>query len=238
MDVRRHGRSVLLYQEWCTELLPVDACSWPARRPVWGRRHCWSMSMCPQALVTCQSRFVLLCTDVCAQVPFDSFMQLEGERLTGQALVGTQLWQYRFDIPAGAREGAGTWQPALVVGFDAATGEHEVRLLRRGAVDATRAQPGQCCCEKHASTFVPPACHTSSVCANSSARGPMFPCRSAKHVLTQCLLCLSAAVGVCCSLSVCRVPQQALPGRLCCALWQHTTHTWPAPKRDAPCRCG
>jgi hypothetical protein len=60
------------------------------------------------------------------QVPFDTFMQQEGERFTGHALVGTRLWQCRFDSAAGAKDGVITWQPALVVDYDDATGEHEV----------------------------------------------------------------------------------------------------------------
>jgi hypothetical protein len=65
------------------------------------------------------------------QVDFGSFMRQEAERLTGQHLTGVQLWQYRFDADtmaaAGAKQGQGTWQPAVVVAYDDTTGEHEVR---------------------------------------------------------------------------------------------------------------
>lgn len=57
-------------------------------------------------------------------------MQQEAERFTGQQLLGAQLWQYRFDTDtmdaAGATQGGGTWQPAVVVAYKDATGEHEV----------------------------------------------------------------------------------------------------------------
>jgi hypothetical protein len=57
-------------------------------------------------------------------------MQQEAERLTGQQLVGAELWQYRFDTAtmdaAGAKQGKGTWQPAVVVAYQDTTGEHEV----------------------------------------------------------------------------------------------------------------
>lgn len=125
-DVGRRVCTVLQHKERCIEMLLVDACSF-ARLA--GQEAVQQMQACSAALpLSPQPSPVLRWCPTGAQVPFDSFMQLEAERLTGQALVGTQLWQYRFDIPAGAKEGAGTWQPALVVGFDASTGEHEVRM--------------------------------------------------------------------------------------------------------------
>jgi hypothetical protein len=58
-------------------------------------------------------------------------MRQEAVRLQGGDLVGRQLWQYRFDkatlSAAGAPAGQGTWQPAHVVDYNNATGEHEVR---------------------------------------------------------------------------------------------------------------
>jgi hypothetical protein len=52
-------------------------------------------------------------------------------RLQGGNLVGRQLWQYRFDTAtlaaAEAPAGQGTWQPAHVLDYVDATGEHEVR---------------------------------------------------------------------------------------------------------------
>lgn len=76
---------------------------------------------------------------VLLQVNFERFMQRASERCRGRDLVGTKLWQYRYDEPtmaaAGAVKGEGTWQEAQVVQYNEQTGEHEVRAahsLTRG----------------------------------------------------------------------------------------------------------
>lgn len=84
------------------------------------------------------------------QVDFVSFMQQEAEQLTGQHLTGAQLWQYRFDADtmaaAGANQGQGTWQPAVVVAYDDSTGEHEVRCRSFPLLRAQRRHVGGSCC--------------------------------------------------------------------------------------------
>lgn len=73
------------------------------------------------------------------QVPFELFMQQQAQQdiYKGCQVVGTRLWQYRFDTDtlraAGAAEGQGTWQEAEVVAYDQTTGECEVRQHRAGS---------------------------------------------------------------------------------------------------------
>jgi len=78
----------------------------------------------------------MLCLLVGLQVEFERFMQRAAERCKGRELVGSKLWQYRYDAPtiaaAGAVKGEGTWQEAQVVQYNDQTGEHEVSSTQPG----------------------------------------------------------------------------------------------------------
>lgn len=68
------------------------------------------------------------------KVPLTDYMRQYAEQQGGAGLVGSLLWQYRFDQLTQAGAPAGAWVPATVLDYDNSAGEHEVRTEGLGTV--------------------------------------------------------------------------------------------------------